>query len=250
MRSPVIFLGILFVALVGLPNSVVVGSFGVKIEAGERECYTEIVEAGATLGFNFRVTDGGSFNIDAIATTTFTPAFASVDKVMLVHYTDYYRVIRDKQQTEALNTWSRATEGSLSYTAPSVEESKHGLPAEVTICFDNSFSTFSPKWVSFSMMKHDALEIDPNTVSKVDVQMEQKLYEYGKVMFTLAKDTDGLRLASEADRIKNYSTTAIISIGLSINILGLLILSIFQYNSLTRFMKRIQQQSCSDSFRR
>ncbi|CCW69632.1 unnamed protein product [Phytomonas sp. Hart1] len=67
--------------------------------------------------------------------------------------------------------------------------------------------------------------------------MEQKLHEYGKVIFTLAKNTDGLRLASEADCIKYYSTTAIIGIGLSISILGLLTLSMFQYNTPTRFTK-------------
>ncbi|CCW65534.1 unnamed protein product [Phytomonas sp. EM1] len=159
---------------------------------------------------------------------------------MLVHYTDYYREIRDQQRTEVLNTWSRATEGSLTYAAPKVEESKHGLPAEITICFDNSFSLFSPKWVSFSIIKYDVFEVDPNTVRKVDVEMEETLHHYGKVMFNLVRD---------ADRIKNRSTTSLIGIGLTINILEILARSIFQYNALTRFMKRMQQQYLTTNLR-
>ncbi|CCW65440.1 unnamed protein product [Phytomonas sp. EM1] len=249
MRSLIVLVGIVLIALAASPIPFVAATFGTKIEAGGRECYSEIVEAGGTLGFNFRVTDGGSFNIDVVVTTTYTPAFDSVNRMMLVHYTDYYREIRDQQRTEVLNTWSRATEGSLTYTAPKVEESKHGLPAEITICFDNSFSLFSPKWVSFSIIKYDVFEVDPNTVRKVDVEMEETLHHYGKVMFNLAKDADGMRLAGDADRIKNRSTTSLIGLGLTINILVIVVLSIFQYNALTRFMKQMQQQCLTNSLR-
>lgn len=232
------------VGLLSLPSAYG-ESFGTKIDAGGRECYTEVVEAGGTIAFNFRVTDGGSFDIDASMEVLFTPAMDRATDMDRVHFNDFFMARRDRRRTKVLHTWPRASSGGHTYTAPSATESKHGLPVDVTICFDNSFSTMSPKWVSFTLMKHDVLEIDPDAVNKVESEMEQRLHGYGKTMFRLAQDADALRLTAAADRSRNYSTSYILTCALILNLTVFALMAVYQYWALTKFMKKVQRKSVS-----
>lgn len=213
-------------------------SFGTKIEAGEKECYTELVEAGGTLGFTFRVTDGGSFDIDASISATSTPPLEKVQEASRVHFNSYFAGRRDRQLKKVLNTWERASEGSFTYTAPNATESRHGLPVEITICFDNHFSSLSPKWVRFTLMKRDVLEVDPDAVNKVESEMEKILHHYGTILFQLAQDADVLRLSGEAGRVKLSALSKIMSVELLLNIMILMTIAAYQYISLARFLHR------------
>lgn len=213
-------------------------TFGTKIDAGDRECYTEMLEAGGTLGFTFRVTDGGSFDIDATMTASSVPPLKDLRQTSRFHYNEFYMALRDRTRATVVNEWKRASEGSHSYTAPSAVETKHGLPTEITVCFDNHFSTTSPKWVRFTFMKRDVLEVDPDSVTQVEAEMEKKLHRYGTIMFDLAQDADRLRLTGEADRVKANAVSQIIITGLVANVLILILMAVYQYYSLTRFLNR------------
>lgn len=212
--------------------------FGTKVEPGGRECFTEVVEAGGTLAFTFRVTDGGSFDINAVMTVTKTPPLKDITQASRVHFNEFFMARRDKLRTEVVNEWTRVSEGSQSFTAPSVMLTKHGLPAEVTVCFDNSFSTISPKWVRFTFAKRDVLEVDPDAVNKVEAEMEEKLHWFGSILFDLAQDADALRLTGEADRVKNDSISTLVKVGLVANICILVLMALYQYHFLTRFLRR------------
>ncbi|KPI85067.1 hypothetical protein ABL78_5872 [Leptomonas seymouri] len=213
-------------------------SYGSKIEAGDVECYTEVVEAGGTLGFTFRVTDGGSFDINAVLKVRSTPPVDAVSQVSRFHYNGHFAGLRDRQRETVLNEWQRATEGSYTYTAPSVLETRHGLPSEVTICFDNSFSTRSPKWVRLHLVKRDALEVDPDAVNKVESAMEEELHRYGTILFGIAQDAASLQLTGEADRVKLNSLSKIMAAGLALNIMVLVTMATYQYYALSRFLSR------------
>ncbi|KAG5472168.1 hypothetical protein CUR178_02844 [Leishmania enriettii] len=223
-----------------LRNSVTVAAvtYGSKIEAGETECYTEIVEAGGTLGFTFRVTDGGAFDVNAVMKVRFTPPVDKTTELSRLHYNAHFAGLRDRQREVVLNTWHRATDGSYAYTASSVLKTRHGLPEEVSVCFDNSFSTFSPKWVRFSIMKRDVLDVDPDAVSKVENAMEEELHRYGTILFGLAQDANALQLVGESDRVKLNSLAKIMAAGLALNIMVLLTIAAYQYLSLSRFLAR------------
>ncbi|KAL7703825.1 emp24/gp25L/p24 family/GOLD [Lotmaria passim] len=217
-------------------------SYSTKIEAGDVECYTEVVEAGGTLGFTFRVTDGGSFDVNAVLKVRSTPPVEKVAQVSRFHYNAHFAALRDRQRETMLNAWQRATEGSYTYTAPSVLVTRHGLPAEVTVCFDNSFSTMSPKWVRFNFLKRDVLELDPDAVNKVEGAMEEELHRYGTILFGIAQDASSLQLTGEADRVKLNSLSKIMATGLAVNILVLLTMAVYQYFSLSRFLSRQAQR--------
>lgn len=234
----------LLVAVLVLQDAHVVraASYGSKIEAGATECYTEVVEAGGSLGFTFRVTDGGAFDIDAVMTVRATPPVEKASHVSRFHYNAHFAGLRDRQRETVLNRWQRATEGSYTYTAPSVLETRHGLPSEVSICFDNSFSTLSPKWVRFTFMKRDVLESDPDAVNKVESAMEEELHRYGTILFGLAQDASALQLTGEADRVKLNALSKIMAAGLALNILVLLTMATYQYFSLSRFLGRQAQR--------
>ncbi|KAG5471494.1 hypothetical protein LSCM1_01586 [Leishmania martiniquensis] len=213
-------------------------TYGSKIEAGETECYTEIVEAGGTLGFTFRVTDGGAFDVNAVMQVRFTPPVDKTTELSRFHYNAHFAGLRDRQREIVLNTWHHATDGSYTYTAPSVLKTRHGLPEEVSVCFDNSFSTFSPKWVRFSIMKRDVFEVDPNAVSTVESAMEEELHRYGTILFGLAQDANALQLVGESDRVKLSSLAKIMAAGLVLNVVVLLTMATYQYLSLSRFLAR------------
>jgi hypothetical protein len=206
------------------------------------ECYTEVVEAGGTLGFTFRVTDGGAFDLSAVLKVRSTPPVEKVSQVSRFHYNAHFAGLRDRQRETLLNEWQRATEGSYTYTAPSVLETRHGLPSEVTICFDNSFSTLSPKWVRFNFLKRDVLEVDPDAVNRVENAMEEELHRYGTILFGIAQDASSLQLTGEADRVKLNSLSKIMAAGLALNILVLLTMAVYQYFSLSRFLSRQAQR--------
>lgn len=239
------------VLLLGLTVSPLVcgESFGTRIDAGGRECYTEVVEAGGTLAFNFRVTDGGSFDIGVTMEITKTPAMKKASDTDRVHFNEFFMGRRDRRVTEVVHTWPRATSGGYTYAAPSAAESKHGLPVDVTICFDNSFSTLSPKWLSFTLLKHDVLEIDPDAVNKVESEMEERLHAYGKTMFKLAQDADALRLTAAADRNKNYSASYVLTCALILNLAAFATMAAYQYWALTKFMKRVHGKKKSGNDR-
>lgn len=211
-------------------------TYGSKIEAGETECYTEVLEAGGTLGFTFRVTDGGAFDVNAVMKVRFTPPVDRTMDLSRFHYNAHFAGLRDRQRETVLNTWQRATDGSYSYTAPSILKTRHGLPEEVSVCFDNSFSTLSPKWVRFNIMKRDVLEVDPDAVNKVESAMEEELHRYGTILFGLAQDANALQLVGESDRVKLNSLAKIMAAGLVLNALVLLTMAAYQYVSLSRFL--------------
>ncbi|KAG5496013.1 hypothetical protein JIQ42_02898 [Leishmania sp. Namibia] len=238
--APVSNVVLALLLLLLLRNSVTVAAatYGSKIEAGETECYTEIVEAGGTLGFTFRVTDGGAFDVNAVMRVRFTPPVDKTTELSRFHYNAHFAGLRDRQREVVLNTWHRATDGSYTYTASSVLKTRHGLPEEVSVCFDNSFSTFSPKWVRFSIMKRDVLEVDPGAVSKVENAMEEELHRYGTILFGLAQDANALQLVGESDRVKLNSLAKIMAAGLALNIMVLLTIAAYQYLSLSRFLAR------------
>jgi hypothetical protein len=228
--------------VLSISSVVLAASYGSKIEAGEMECYTEVVEAGGTLGFTFRVTDGGAFDLSAVLKVRSTPPVEKVSQVSRFHYNAHFAGLRDRQRETLLNEWQRATEGSYTYTAPSVLETRHGLPSEVTICFDNSFSTLSPKWVRFNFLKRDVLEVDPDAVNRVENAMEEELHRYGTILFGIAQDASSLQLTGEADRVKLNSLSKIMAAGLALNILVLLTMAVYQYFSLSRFLSRQAQR--------
>ncbi|KAG8341955.1 putative emp24 gp25L p24 family GOLD [Trypanosoma vivax] len=215
--------------------------FGTKIEAGGRECLVESVAAGGTLALSFRVTDGGSFDVDAVMYSTTVPPLRSMDDISFMHYNEALRALHTNTTTSIVNEWRRATEGSQTYTAPSVSETKHGLPAEVTVCFDNTFSRVSPKWVLFQFLKRDALELDPNAHTKAEAQIEEELYKHGSVLFDLATATERLRQVGEADRVKHEALARIIKAGLVGNIVLLATMAVYQYIALTRFLLRCKE---------
>ncbi|KAK7201549.1 emp24/gp25L/p24 family/GOLD [Novymonas esmeraldas] len=219
-------------------RAVTAATYGSKIEAGESECYTEVVEAGGTLGFTFRVTDGGAFDVNAVMKVRFTPPVGKTLELSRFHYNAHFAGLRDRQRETVLNTWQRATDGSYTYTAPSVLQTRHGLPEEVSVCFDNSFSTLSPKWVRFTFMKRDVLEVDPDALNKVEGAMEEELHRYGTILFGLAQDANALQLVGESDRVKLNSLAKIMATGLALNVMVLLTMAAYQYASLSRFLAR------------
>ncbi|CAJ1011070.1 putative emp24/gp25L/p24 family/GOLD [Leishmania naiffi] len=220
------------------PATVTAATYGSKIEAGETECYTEIVEAGGTLGFTFRVTDGGAFDVNAVMKVRSTPPVDKTTELSRFHYNARFAGLRDRQRETVLNTWQRATDGSYTYTAPSVLRTRHGLPEEVSVCFDNSFSTLSPKWVRFNVMKRDVMEVDPDAVGKVENAMEEELHRYGSILFGLAQDANALQLVGESDRVKLNALATIMAAGLVLNVMVLLTMATYQYVSLSRFLAR------------
>ncbi|KPA74505.1 hypothetical protein ABB37_09168 [Leptomonas pyrrhocoris] len=240
----VVVLWALVLSTVLLHSSLAVraASYGSKIEAGEAECYTEVVEAGGTLGFTFRVTDGGSFDINADLKVRSTPPVDVIGQVSRFHFNAHFAGLRDRQRETVLNEWQRATEGSYTYTAPSVLETRHGLPSEVTVCFNNSFSTVSPKWIRFNIIKRDVLEVDPDAVNKVESEMEEELHRYGTILFSIAQDANLLQLTGEADRVKLNSLSKIMAAELALNVLVLLTMAVYQYFSLSRFLSRQAQR--------
>lgn len=224
--------------LLCLSSTALGATYGSKIEAGAMECYTEIVEAGGTLGFTFRVTDGGAFDVDAVMKVRFTPAVDKTVEMSRLHYSPHFAGLRDRQRETVLNTWPRATDGSFTYTAPSVLKTRHGLPEEVSVCFDNTFSTLSPKWVRFTFMKRDVLEVDPDAVNKVENAMEEELHRYGTILFGIARDANALQLVGESDRVKLSALSKIMAAGLALNIMVMLTMAAYQYVSLSRFLSR------------
>ncbi|AAZ13491.1 emp24/gp25L/p24 family/GOLD, putative [Trypanosoma equiperdum] len=217
-------------------------AFATKIEPHSRECFVESVPAGASLAFLFRVTDGGSFDIDAVMTATTVAPLETLDDTSRLHFSEKLRPLRDNAQTTVINEWRRATEGSQTYTAPTVSETKHGLPAEVTVCFDNSFARRSPKWVSFQFLRHEGLEEDPQASMTAEAKVEAELHKHGSVLFELATATERLRLVGESDRVKHESLARIIQAGLIGNIVLLAVMAVYQYRTLTRFLLRCKPQ--------
>lgn len=213
-------------------------TFGAKIEPGTTECFTEMLEAGGTLGVTFRVTDGGSFDIDAIMTTTAAPPTEKYLEVELFHFNEHFMAQRDSAETRTLNEWKRVSEGSHSYTSPSVTVTKHGMPEEVTVCFNNQFSTVSPKWVSFTFIKRDVLEIDPDGLNKVEAEMEKKLHDIGSILFNLTIDANRLRLEGDADRVKVDAVAKTILLGLLMNVAVIISMAGYQYMVMSRFLSR------------
>ncbi|EPY27937.1 hypothetical protein STCU_00292 [Strigomonas culicis] len=213
-------------------------TFGAKIEPGTTECFTEMLEAGGTLGFTFRVTDGGSFDIDATLTTTAAPPTEKFLELELFHFNEHFMAQRDTVVTRTLNEWKRVSEGSHSYTSPSVTVTKHGMPEEVTVCFNNAFSTLSPKWVSFTFIKRDVLEIDPDGLNKVEAQMEKKLHDIGSILFNLTIDANRLRLEGDADRVKVDVVAKTILLGLLLNVAVIIAMAGYQYIVMSRFLGR------------
>ncbi|ORC84505.1 transmembrane emp24 domain trafficking protein 2 [Trypanosoma theileri] len=212
--------------------------YGTVIDAGTRECYVESVAAGGSLAFTFRVTDGGSFDVDATMHATTSPPLNEIEETTRLHFNKQLEFLRDNATTVLVNEWRRASEGTQTYTAPSASETKHGLPAEITVCFDNSFSRVSPKWVLFQFLKRDVPEIDPDSLTKAEAEIEKKLHRYGNVLFDLATVSERLRQMGESDRVKHESLAGIITAGLVGNIVILLVMAVYQYTTLTRFLMR------------
>ncbi|RNF07331.1 transmembrane emp24 domain trafficking protein 2 [Trypanosoma rangeli] len=184
----------------------------------------------------FRVTDGGSFDIDAVMYATTVAPLHDVEETTRIHYHGPLIVMRENTTTTVVNEWRRANEGSQTYTAPTAAETKHGLPAEVTVCFDNSFSRVSPKWLLFQFLKRDLIELDPETTARTEAAVEKTLYKHGTVLFELATVTEQMRQMRELDRVRHASLVHIITGGLVGNILILAIMAAYQYLTLTRFL--------------
>ncbi|KEG07375.1 transmembrane emp24 domain trafficking protein 2 [Trypanosoma grayi] len=220
--------------LVATPAS----AFGTRVDAGQRECLVESIAAGGSLAFTFRVTDGGSFDIDVTMYATTVAPLGKMEETTRMHYNTLLMNMRDNTTTALVNEWRRASEGSQSYTAPTAAETKHGLPAEVTVCFDNSFSRVAPKWVLFQFLKRDVVEIDPDSLTKAEAEIEKKLHNHGKVLFELAVVAERMRQVGESDHVKYESVYIIVTAGLIGNILILLIMAIYQYKTMTRFLRR------------
>ncbi|CCD14056.1 unnamed protein product [Trypanosoma congolense IL3000] len=223
------------------PQLTPAAAFGTKVEPGSRDCFVESVPAGATIAFLFRVTNGGSFDVDAVMTATTVPALDFHGRVSLMHTNEEFFSMRENTTTTVVNEWRRATEGSQTYTAPSVGVTHHGLPAEVTVCLDNGFSRRSPKWVEFQFLRHDAADAgkDPREGSKrAEEEVEAELHKHGSVLFELATVTERLRLVGEADQVKLASLIRIIQAGLVGNLVLLAVMAVYQHRALTRFLLR------------
>ncbi|EKG06120.1 hypothetical protein TCSYLVIO_002791 [Trypanosoma cruzi] len=212
--------------------------FGTKIDAEDRECFVESLAAGGSLAFTFRVTDGGSFDIDAVMYATTVAPLNSVEETTRLHYSEALIKMRENTTTVIVNEWRRANEGSQSYTAPSAAETKHGLPAEITVCFDNSFSRLSPKWLLFQFLKRDVPEVDPESTTRAEAEIETKLHKHGTVLFELATAAERMRQMGESNRVRYESLASIVMVGLVGNIVILALMAVYQYMTLTRFLIR------------
>ncbi|CAD2213506.1 transmembrane emp24 domain-containing protein 2 [Angomonas deanei] len=215
-------------------------TFGAKIEPGTRECISEMIEAGGTLGFNFRVTDGGAFDIDVEINTTFTPPVEKMEDVSRWQFNNFFAARRDMVVSKRLNSWYRVSEGSHSYLAPSVTTTKHGLPEEITVCFDNTFSTVSPKWVSFTFLKRDVLEVDADALDRVEAAMERRLHDIGTFMFNLTMDMNQIGLEGNADRARADAVSKGIVLGLVFDAGIMVVMIVYQYYFITRFLSRMR----------
>ncbi|ESL07338.1 hypothetical protein TRSC58_04974 [Trypanosoma rangeli SC58] len=211
-------------------------AFGTKIDAGDRECFVETLSAGGSLAFTFRVMDGGSFDIDAVMYATTVSPLDDVEQTARIHYNGFLMAKRENTTTDVVNEWRRANEGSQTYTAPTAAETKHGLPAEVTVCFDNSFSRVSPKWLLIQFLKRDLIEVDPESTTRTEAEVEKTLHKHGTVLFELATVAERMRQMRELDRVRHASLVHIIMGGLAGNIVILALMAVYQYIALTRFL--------------
>ncbi|RNF16521.1 transmembrane emp24 domain trafficking protein 2 [Trypanosoma conorhini] len=226
------------VALLLLHGPSAAAGFGTKIDAGDRECFAETLSAGGSLALTFRVTDGGSFDVDAVMYATTVAPLDDVEQTTRIHYSELLMARRENTTTAVVNAWRRASAGSQTYTAPAAAETKHGLPAEVTVCFDNSFSRVSPKWLLFQFLKRDVLEVDPTSTTRAEAEIEKTLHRHGTVLFELATVAERMRQVGEADRVRYASLAHIIMAGLVGNIVILALMAAYQYVTLTRFLTR------------
>lgn len=220
---------ILLTALLVL--SVSVDAVGTRIPAGQTECYSESIEASSHITATFIVVDGGEKDIDAYVTVTTieskdprgtnSQSFLSSD----VHQ------IRSKE----MERWTRASEGSYSYVAPSATESGHGLPSKLTICFSNTMSRWTPKWIDFSLIVDKSLDPTKAEIS-AESELEHRLHEEGQRMFRIRNLMHKVVLQEETHRNKVESTNAWVMYGTIVNGGLLIVMSVFQFWYLKRFL--------------
>ncbi|KNH09445.1 hypothetical protein XU18_0130 [Perkinsela sp. CCAP 1560/4] len=132
-----------------------------RIEPGQKECFTEKIEANIPITFQFQVVKGGKMDLEA-----------SVEEA----------------DGSVVQSWSMEADGRWS--------KRPGEEKSYAFCFSNKHSKWTPKWVNFHVYKYDhknilpsAQDLDPieTSIMKLNGDFEE-LQESQLLIRSLEKD--------------------------------------------------------------
>lgn len=205
-----------------------------RIDAKKIECYSQSVEAGASIAFSFQVLHGGQKDLDVFLTSTAVEDVESSDGNTKHHISS----LSHTTNTRVLEEWKVATEGRATFTAPSATENGHGLPTKVTACFNNKMSSWTPKWFEFELFTDpsEPAAAEKEALATAETQLEHALHKEGNNLFSVRTMMQRLKHSEEEHRNKVESTNEWMLYGTIVNGLLLMGLSVFQFSYLKRFL--------------
>jgi len=222
MRSSVLRLVLCVYSLI-----LVVHAIQTKIDMKSHECFSEEIASGGRVEFSFEVTHGGVKDIDVNLGVTY---YEKTNEGTLS--ADFRPVSR------GLHAWSLASRGTYSYTAPVVVKEDTTMPTRLNVCFDNQFSAWTPKWITFSLAKHEdhIVAHEANEVSIAESKLEHRLHDSANKMFGALSGISKLKTMEEEHRNMAESTNAWILYGSIVNGILVVAMAVFQFWFLKQFL--------------
>jgi hypothetical protein len=259
-------LHLLLLVLLLLVRGELAAAYRTRLDPGAgSECFTDTILPGGSLSVSFEVTAGGAKDIDATLSVLYTDesrAQASSTARTGILSADHSALLTSRQ----LQEWKKTTSGSYEYNAPAISSAlavassednnqtpspREGggknigagagvvvvLPHKVTLCFDNSVSRWTPKWVSFAFVKQETV-LEDQVLSKATVEheMELALHESGQTLFHLQTLMVKVKNLEEKHRAMIETVNTWVMAGAFVSGLLLVGMAVFQYWFLTRFL--------------
>mmetsp|Transcript_43718 Transcript_43718/g.50561 ORF Transcript_43718/g.50561 Transcript_43718/m.50561 type:complete len:259 (-) Transcript_43718:76-852(-) len=214
-----------------------------RIAPGTLECYHIEVEPGASASFSFEVVHGGQKDLDVTLTATSVEAAHHAAGANAAVTSLNHRVT-----TKEVDRFPLASSGRSVFTAASAaasgadgESAAHGFPTRLSACFNNKMSKWTPKWFEFQLFT-DPLDpaLDPAVLKEhyasAETELEHSLHREGNNLFHVRNTMQKLKQLEMEHRDKVESTGEWTLYGTIFNGALLMVLSIFQYWHLTKFL--------------
>jgi p24 family protein beta-1 len=204
-----------------------------RIDAKKIECFSQDVEAGASIAFSFQVLHGGQKDLDVFLTAT-----SVEERDDASNSKHHISSLSHETNTRVLEEWKQASEGRSTFTAPSASTNGHGLPTKVSACFNNKMSSWTPKWYEFELFTDpsEPAAAEKEALATAETQIEHALHKEGNNLFSVRTMMQRLKHSEQEHRDKVESTNEWVLYGTIVNGLLLMALSIFQFWYLKKFL--------------
>lgn len=196
-----------------------------RIDSAQKECFTEYVNKGFAKLISWEVTSGGQKDIDVSVMALYMPKKSD-----------------SSQPTEVLVQQWKARQanmkGDATWTA-GVEVSPD-QPSRLRICFDNTYSHWTGKWVSFEFvdkaMPSGQHIVENNDEKSVTKELENILYEQSKKIYNVRTTMRQLEQFEKDHRSMVMDTNNYVFYGGILNGIFLIAASFFQFWWLKKFL--------------